>query len=101
LSNALGTSQPDSSTVSATPATTPTPVTTIPAAANDLKQWIVHQPIVAAGIALAVVVALLGIRYVNYRLSHSITDDAFVESHLVNIAPQLVSGHLIRYLVEE
>jgi membrane fusion protein (multidrug efflux system) len=35
------------------------------------------------------------------RLIHSITDDAFVEAHIVNIAPQSVSGHLIRYLVEE
>jgi membrane fusion protein (multidrug efflux system) len=37
----------------------------------------------------------------TYRLHHSITDDAFVEAHIVNIAPQAVSGHLVRYLVEE
>jgi membrane fusion protein (multidrug efflux system) len=34
-------------------------------------------------------------------LTHSITDDAFVEAHIVNIAPQSVSGHLVRYYVEE
>src|SRR5262249_35227761 len=33
--------------------------------------------------------------------THSITDDAFVETHIVNIAPQEVSGHLVRYLVQE
>jgi membrane fusion protein (multidrug efflux system) len=37
----------------------------------------------------------------SYRLSHSITDDAFVEAHIVNIAPQAVSGHLVRFNVEE
>jgi membrane fusion protein (multidrug efflux system) len=38
---------------------------------------------------------------VSHRLSHSITDDAFVEAHIVNIAPQTVSGHLVRFYVEE
>jgi membrane fusion protein (multidrug efflux system) len=37
----------------------------------------------------------------SYRLTHSITEDAFVEAHIVNIAPQTVSGHLVRFLVEE
>ena len=35
----------------------------------------------------------------SYRLTHSMTEDAFVEAHIVNIAPQTVSGHLIRFLV--
>src|SRR5262249_15760250 len=35
------------------------------------------------------------------RFTHSITDDAFVETHVVNIAPQEVSGHLVRYQVQE
>ena len=39
--------------------------------------------------------------WVVYRFTHSITDDAFVETHVVNIAPQEVSGHLVRYLVQE
>jgi membrane fusion protein (multidrug efflux system) len=37
----------------------------------------------------------------SYRSTHSITDDAFVEAHIINIAPQVVSGHLVRFLVEE
>src|SRR4029077_17670025 len=36
-----------------------------------------------------------------YRIHHSITEDAFVEAHIVNIAPQSVSGHLVRFLVQE
>src|SRR5262249_18053067 len=37
----------------------------------------------------------------SHRVTHSITDDAFVEAHIVNIAPQSVSGHLVRFFVEE
>ncbi len=29
------------------------------------------------------------------------TDDAFIEAHIVNVAPEAVSGHLVRYLVDE
>jgi membrane fusion protein (multidrug efflux system) len=35
------------------------------------------------------------------RVNHSVTDDAFVEAHIVNIGPQSVSGHIVRFLVEE
>jgi membrane fusion protein (multidrug efflux system) len=35
------------------------------------------------------------------RLTSSITDDAFVEAHIVNVAPQTVSGRLVRFHVEE
>jgi membrane fusion protein (multidrug efflux system) len=47
------------------------------------------------------VVAYFGIHWFAYRLSHSITDDAFVEAHIVNIAPEMVSGRIVRFLVEE
>jgi membrane fusion protein (multidrug efflux system) len=47
------------------------------------------------------VVAPLAVDWTVYRWTHSITDDAFVETHVVNIAPQDVSGHLVRYLVQE
>ena len=39
--------------------------------------------------------------WIEYRLDHSITDDVFVEAHIVNVAPQLVSGRLMRYHVDE
>jgi membrane fusion protein (multidrug efflux system) len=35
------------------------------------------------------------------RFTHSVTDDAFVEEHIVNVGPQSVSGHIVRFLVEE
>lgn len=55
-------------------------------------------------VVLAVLLALaspFALPWLEHRLTHSITDDAFVEAHLVNVAPQQVSGRLIRYLVQE
>jgi membrane fusion protein (multidrug efflux system) len=37
----------------------------------------------------------------SYRLTHSLTEDAFVEAYIVNIAPQTVSGHLVRFSVQD
>src|SRR5262249_32678285 len=37
----------------------------------------------------------------SYRQRHSITEDAFVEAHIVNVAPEMVSGRIVRFLVEE
>jgi membrane fusion protein (multidrug efflux system) len=51
--------------------------------------------------ALVIGAAYLGIHWWAYRNSHSITDDAFVEAHIVNIAPEMVSGRIVRFLVEE
>jgi membrane fusion protein (multidrug efflux system) len=48
-----------------------------------------------------IVAAYFGIHWWTYRLSHSITDDAFVEAHIVNVAPQMVSGRIVRFHVEE
>jgi membrane fusion protein (multidrug efflux system) len=55
---------------------------------------------VAAALVL-LVVGLVAVPWVEYRLTHSMTDDAFVQTHVVNVAPQEVSGHLVRYLVQE
>ncbi|WP_168219037.1 HlyD family secretion protein [Limnoglobus roseus] len=49
-------------------------------------------------IGLAVVFG--AIPYVRYRLTHSLTDDAFVESHLTHLGAQ-TPGLLTRVLVEE
>jgi len=56
---------------------------------------------------LVVVVALCAISaspvvsWIDYRRTHSITDDAFVEAHIVNVAPEMVSGRIIRLLAGE
>jgi membrane fusion protein (multidrug efflux system) len=40
-------------------------------------------------------------QWFGYRLGHSITDDAFIEAHIVNVAPEMVSGRIVRFLVDE
>ena len=64
-----------------------------------------HSVVRIVGITLTLVLgagaAFFVYPWVIYRSTHSITEDAFIEAHIVNIAPQSVSGHLVRYLVEE
>ncbi len=56
----------------------------------------------ALGIAAAAALALLAAtRWWQARTSVSITDDAFVEAHIVNVAPEAVSGRIVRLLVDE
>ncbi len=52
-------------------------------------------------ILVLLVGAVFGAFWIIYRYTHSVTIDAFVESHLINIAPQQVSGHIVQALVEE
>src|SRR5436853_592421 len=84
-----------------TAATAATPPVSAPDSLRATAQG--HSVVRIAGITLAValgaVAVLFGCRWGHYRWTHSITEDAFIEAHIVNIAPQAVSGHLIRYLV--
>src|SRR5262249_29658691 len=50
---------------------------------------------------IALVTVPFAISWVVHRFTHSITDDAFVEAHIVNLSPQKVAGHLVRDLVQE
>jgi membrane fusion protein, multidrug efflux system len=73
--------------------TTPPPVSQRPLLSRRLR--------IGGLLALAALALLIVVFWWAFRLTHSITDDAFVEAHIVNIAPQSVSGHLVRFLVEE
>ena len=57
---------------------------------------------VVAGIGLAVlmVVIIFGSSWLYYRFTHAITDDAFVESDLINVSPR-VPGHVKQLLADE
>lgn len=57
--------------------------------------------LVAGAVVAAILVGAFFFHWLNFRFSHSITDDAFVEAHIVNVAPEMVSGHIVRMLVEE
>jgi membrane fusion protein (multidrug efflux system) len=54
-----------------------------------------------AAALLLLAAAPFAVPWIDFRLTHSVTDDAFVQTHVVNVAPQEVSGHLVRYLVQE
>ena len=80
------------------------PLPTTPTAAVAPRSAAAHPfdgPSGACLGAVAIVVAYFGFHWFTYRLSHSITDDAFVEAHIVNVAPEMVSGRIVRFLVEE
>ncbi|HEY2827671.1 MAG TPA: HlyD family secretion protein [Pirellulales bacterium] len=50
--------------------------------------------------ALATVCLLFGLPWLAHRFTHSISRDAFVESHLVNLSPQ-VPGNVVEVYVQE
>ena len=52
-------------------------------------------------VLVVLAVASFGVHWFNQRLAQSITEDAFVEAHIVNVAPEMVSGRIVRLLVEE
>jgi membrane fusion protein (multidrug efflux system) len=52
-------------------------------------------------VALAAVGTILLAGWARYRGTHSITDDAFVEAHIVNVAPEIVSGRIVRFVAAE
>jgi membrane fusion protein (multidrug efflux system) len=50
--------------------------------------------------ALIVAALVFGLPWLAYRFTHSISKDAFVESHLVNVSPQVV-GTIVEVYVQE
>src|SRR5262245_33961104 len=65
------------------------------------RRWLSRLLWLAGLLVVAGVVAPFAYAYWSQRLNHSITEDAFVEAHSINVAPQTVSGHIDRFLVEE
>jgi membrane fusion protein (multidrug efflux system) len=67
------------------------------------RRWVPRWTTVAgwafAILGLAVGIGMIG-QFVFYRFTRSMTDDAFVESHIVNLSPQ-VGGLITRVHVEE
>ena len=91
-------STPITATAPASPSQQTAPVVTPPSPGRPLLTrllW-VGGLLCLVGLAIFIVYSWWG-----YRLNCSITDDAFVEAHIVNVAAQAVSGHLVRFLVEE
>lgn len=60
------------------------------------------RTLIAVAILLALVIAggIWGLEFVQRRFTHSVSMDAFIESHLVNLAPQ-VAGEVVTMYVQE
>ncbi len=54
---------------------------------------------VAGGLVLMILLAW-GVKWLHYRLTHAVTDAAFVEADMVTVAP-LVAGHILDVKVKE
>src|SRR5262249_19408503 len=80
----------------------PTPAPASPKPSLLRRIWSSHllRFLLVVGI-IFVIAGPFAVTWLTYRFSHSITNDAFVESHIVNIGPQQVSGHIVQILVEE
>jgi membrane fusion protein, multidrug efflux system len=93
----MSTAAPPQSLSIAAPAN-PTPV---PSPAPSRTRWSRRVVLAVVVVVAAVVAVPVTARWVEYRGGHSLTDDAFVETHIVNIAPEAVSGRIIRFIKDE
>src|SRR5262245_39872236 len=91
---------PTSNSPPTTPVAPPAPAPSGSQPRGAPARWVRWAAWCAAG-GIAIVAAYFGFQWWTYRLSHSITDDAFVEAHIVNVAPEMVSGRIVRFHVEE
>jgi membrane fusion protein (multidrug efflux system) len=83
-------------------APTPGPAAQAPAAPATTSHW--SWPKLVAAIILlgaALAVAVPAAEWVSFRRGNSLTDDAFVEAHIVNVAPEAVSGRVVRFTADE
>jgi membrane fusion protein (multidrug efflux system) len=88
--------------ITATPRSSASPAAPAPPAAGRRPRSLFHLLFwPAALLALALVAGFFLYGWAAGRLASSETDDAFVEAHIVNVAPEMVSGHIVRFLVEE
>ncbi|MDB5309301.1 MAG: Multidrug resistance protein [Gemmataceae bacterium] len=70
---------------------------------NSRSRW--RWPRRAGGVVALVAAAAVAFpaaaEWVAFRRGHSLTDDAFVEAHVVNVAPEAVSGRIVRFTIDE
>ncbi|MDR3635930.1 MAG: HlyD family secretion protein [Isosphaeraceae bacterium] len=92
---------PPSVAAAAPPPPSVSPAPAVPPAPSRGRRWLRSVLWVAVALALVALGALVLTRWVAYRLGHSVTDDAFVEAHIINVAPEMVSGRIVRFLVDE
>jgi membrane fusion protein, multidrug efflux system len=79
------------------PAEPPTPAAPPP----QLRNRFYLQPTWLAGFLVLGGLTICVCYWFFYRWGHSLTEDAFVEAHIINVAPQSVSGNLVSCMVDE
>jgi membrane fusion protein (multidrug efflux system) len=72
-----------------------------PKDAHSLRKHLGRLALAAILVVTAALALALVWNWVQYRRGHSLTDDAFVEAHILNIAPEMVSGRIVQFFVEE
>jgi membrane fusion protein (multidrug efflux system) len=86
------------------PTPNPTPTTPVaqssPAPAQHTSR-VFRLVFWCVAVAIVIVAAYYGFHFWTYRSALSITEDAFIEAHIVNVAPETVSGRIISFLAEE
>jgi membrane fusion protein, multidrug efflux system len=98
----MSTNEPTKSNAPAAPPTPPNPPpSAVGPTASRPWRWFRRAVGVVLLLTLIAVCAPPFTRWMRYRVGHSITDDAFVEAHIINIAPEMVSGRIVRFVVEE
>src|SRR5262245_12715936 len=81
---------------------TPAAVTPVVASSPSASRRIGTRWLVWCAVAgVAAVLIYFGFQWWSFRSSSSMTDDAFVEAYIVNVAPEMVSGRLVSFLVNE
>jgi membrane fusion protein (multidrug efflux system) len=66
-----------------------------------VRAYLFDRPLVTLVSALLLLISLVfGVRYYLHMRSHEITDDAFIDAYITEIAPQ-VAGHVIRVHIED
>src|SRR4051794_38813384 len=88
------TTTPDVSRPQPAPPAAPAPTGQPTSLLRRLLLPVVVLVLVGAAVAFA-------LPWARHRTSHSMTDDAFVEAHIVNVAPEMVSGRIVRFQVQE
>jgi membrane fusion protein (multidrug efflux system) len=64
------------------------------------RRWFRRPLPLLVTLVVAVIVLLVGIRYLRYAMTHESTDDAFVQAHVVAISPK-VASYVSRVLVDD
>src|SRR5262245_38222536 len=90
----------DTAHASPSPPTAPAASPSAPASSGHLAR-LVRWALWCAFGCIAIIAAYFGLQWWNERRSQSITEDAFVEAHIINVAPEMVSGRIVSFRVDE